>query len=94
MQFQSSFEVKSYGNEVSNAIYDIINRSGRLSNFLVNIQNPPLEEFQEDTSIIDLTEATEVGSQVLRVEFVNSTGDDIIGSLAEGLNRAQREGRS
>lgn len=60
----------------------------------VNIQNPPLEEFQEDTSILDLTEATAAGSQVLRVEFVNNTGDDIIGSLAEGLNRAQREGRS
>ena len=58
-----------------------------------NIQNPPLQDFEADTSSLSLTDSTEGGSQTMKIEFINSTGDDIINSIADGLNQAQREGR-
>jgi len=59
-----------------------------------NIQNPPLQDFEAETSGLELTDSTSSGAQTMRIEFINSTGDDIINSIAEGLNTAQREGRT
>ena len=59
-----------------------------------NIQNPPLQDFEAETSGLELTDSTAGGAQTMRIEFINSTGDDIINSIADGLNTAQREGRT
>lgn len=55
---------------------------------------PPQDSFEQDTSSLQLTDSSATSANTMKIEFVNSTGDDIIDSIAQGLNNAQREGRA
>ena len=51
------------------------------------------QNFERDTSLLDLTEATESGVNTFRIAFDTDSGNDIIDAIAEGLNNGQRRGQ-
>ncbi len=51
------------------------------------------QDFQQETSSLELSEQDEGGTSVLRVEFTTDNGDSLLEALAEGLNDRQRQGR-
>lgn len=53
----------------------------------------PQEAFQPETTGLDLTEATEAGSNALMIEFAVGSGDRIADVIAEVLNEGQKRGR-
>ena len=55
---------------------------------------PPQDSFEQETTSLELSDSSATSSNTMKIEFVNSTGDDIIDSIAQGLNNAQREGRA
>jgi len=50
-------------------------------------------DFVQDTAQLELTDSTASGSGTIEVRFATDTGDSLIDSFAEALNKGQREGR-
>jgi hypothetical protein len=44
-----------------------------------------------DTSSLDFTDSTDTGSQTIRIEFANDSGDEITDAIANALNKKQKE---
>ena len=53
----------------------------------------PQQNFERETSSLELSSAGEGGSQQGQVVFATDTGDDLINAIAEALNKGQSEGR-
>lgn len=49
--------------------------------------------FAPETTGLELTEATEAGGDVLRIEFATDTGDDLMNAIANSLNEGQKRGQ-
>jgi len=54
---------------------------------------PQQQNFEPETSSLGLTEATDAGSDVLRIEFATDTGDDLMDAIANSLNEGQKRGQ-
>lgn len=55
---------------------------------------PPQRDFEPDTSSLELTDASDSGSQATTINFGTDSGDELIDAIASALNKAQREGRA
>ena len=51
------------------------------------------QDFQAETTSLDLTSATDSGSATNDIRFATDTGDQLLDLLADGLNRGREEGR-
>ena len=51
------------------------------------------QNFQPETSSLELTDAGDNGSNQGQIVFATDTGDDLINAIAGALNRGQAEGR-
>jgi len=56
-----------------------------------SIQSEP--DFVQDSAELQLTDSTASSSGTIEVRFATDTGDSLIDSFAEALNKGQREGR-
>ncbi len=52
------------------------------------------EDFQQETATLDISDATEGGSQTQTIRFATDSGDDLIDAIAAALNKANSEGRT
>ena len=59
----------------------------------VTSSEPAQQNFERETSSLELSSAGEGGSQQGQVVFATDTGDDLINAIAEALNKGQSEGR-
>ncbi|HHZ70173.1 MAG TPA: hypothetical protein EYN54_07835 [Methylococcaceae bacterium] len=53
----------------------------------------PQQDFQEQTSSLELTDASAGGSTQQTITFGTDTGDDLVNAIAEALNKGMSEGR-
>lgn len=53
----------------------------------------PQQDFQEQTSSLDLTDSSAGGSTQQTITFGSDTGDDLVNAIAEALNKGMSEGR-
>lgn len=54
---------------------------------------PQQQEFQPETTSLEVTEASVGGSDVQTIRFATDSGDDLIDAISMALNKAQEEGR-
>ena len=54
---------------------------------------PPQQDFQAQTSSLDLTDSSVGGSTQQTITFGSDTGDDLVNAIAEALNKGMSEGR-
>ncbi|HHZ68955.1 MAG TPA: hypothetical protein EYN67_02850 [Flavobacteriales bacterium] len=60
----------------------------------VSSQQPPQDDFQPETTGLDLTVAdTTGGSSVQQIRFATDSGDELIDTIANMINKGQEEGR-
>ena len=55
-------------------------------------ETPP--DFQQDTSTLDISDATAGGSETQTIRFATDSGDDLVDAIAAALNKANSEGRT
>ena len=55
--------------------------------------NSPQQDFQAQTSSLDLTDSSSSGSTQQTITFGSDTGDDLVNAIAEALNKGMSEGR-
>ena len=55
---------------------------------------PSQQNFEQETSSLELTDSTDSGSQSTTINFGTDSGDELIDAIASALNKAQREGRA
>jgi len=68
--------------------------TGSISSGTTNTVNRQAEpDFIQDSAELELTSSTDSGSGTIEVRFATDTGDSLIDSFAEALNKGQREGR-
>ena len=60
----------------------------------VAAKDPEQQNFQPETTSLELTDSSESGSQATTINFGTDSGDDLIDAIATALNKAQREGRA
>ena len=58
-----------------------------------SFSNNPNAGQDNDSSFLEVSEQTESGSQTIRVEFATDSGDELLDSIANGLNERNRFGR-
>ncbi len=51
-------------------------------------------DFEQETTSLDISDATEGGSQTQTIRFATDSGDDLIDAIAAALNKANSEGRT
>ena len=51
------------------------------------------QDFQEQTSSLELTDSSSGGSSQQTITFGSDTGDDLVNAIAEALNKGMSEGR-
>ena len=54
---------------------------------------PAQQDFQAQTSSLDLTDSSSSGSTQQTITFGSDTGDDLVNAIAEALNKGMSEGR-
>jgi hypothetical protein len=54
---------------------------------------PAQQDFQAQTSSLDLTDSSSSGSAQQTITFGSDTGDDLVNAIAEALNKGMSEGR-
>ena len=54
---------------------------------------PAQQDFQAQTSSLELTDASSSGSTQQTITFGSDTGDDLVNAIAEALNKGMSEGR-